>query len=517
MKEPGSPLAVASSTRPPEPELRVPPVLADLRQSRIDLVGVASVEGGEMARYLLAAGFTNLVGHDQQPDLEKLVRAHHLAHAGLNRVERRDRLDRLLQGLPSLQLGADYLRGVEGSALVIPTQAWFLSAANSRLQELRDRGHPFYSLIQAYLDLAQGEVIGITGSHGKSTTSALVAAILRQTALYPTVWLAGNDRHDRQALEAVARDDGTGCLVLEISNRQLLQLERAPRVACLTNITPNHLEEHQGLAGYVRTKRRIFELPGCEIAIRNGDDPLSFDGGELAPSIRQLRFAQTSSGLAGLEGAFEEDGQLKLRWGADSLPVLATGRVGLLGAHNLSNVRAALTVVSALTEPSPRVLKEAAAAIGGFRPLRHRTELIRQHRGVDYVDDLSSTTPQSTGAAIPGLGRRCVLIAGGEDKGIDFTQLAGLVGDLVRAVVLLPGAGSDRLTRELLAAGHQDMVHREQKLQTAVALAGQLVQPGEAVLLSPACPGFFSAHYGEGGFRQAVRQATSPRPRRAGG
>jgi UDP-N-acetylmuramoylalanine--D-glutamate ligase len=492
----------------------VPPALDELRHRRIDLVGVASVEGGEMARYLLAAGFTKLVGHDQQPDLESLVQAHHLAHAGLCREERRDRLDRLLQGLSSLQLADDYLKGVESSALVIPTQAWFLSAANAPLQELKQRGHPFYSLIQAYLDLAQGEVIGITGSHGKSTTSALVAAILTRSALYPTVWLAGNDRHDRQALEEVARDDGAGCLVLEISNRQLLQLERAPRVGCLTNITPNHLDEHQGLSGYITTKRRIFELPGCEVAVLNGDDRLSSEGGGLASGIHQLRFAEKVEGLDGLDGAFEDDGMLRLRWGGAVHLVMPTSRVPLLGQHNLGNVRAALSVLAGLTEPRPHLLDRAAAAIEGFRPLRHRTELIRQHQGVDYVDDLSSTTPQSTVAAIRGLGRPCVLIAGGEDKGIEFTELAGLVGGAVRSVVLLPGSGSDRLAGELARAGLDDVVHREEKLQKAVALATQLVQPGEAVLLSPACPGFFTAHYREGGFRQAVRSATSPRPQR---
>ena len=517
MEAPGTPEPAAAATLREKPALRVPPNLAQLRQSRIDLVGVASVEGGEMARYLLAAGFTNLVGHDQQPDLESLERAHHLAHAGLSREERRQRLEQLLQGLHSLQLADGYLEGVEHSEVVIPTQAWFLSPANAPLQKLKERGHPFYSLIQAYLDLARGEVVGITGSHGKSTTSALVAAVLSRSGLYPTVWLAGNDRHDRQALEEVARDEGGGCLVLEISNRQLLQMERAPRVGCITNITPNHLDEHQGLAGYLRTKRRIFDLPGCEVAVRNGDDPLSLEHQELAEGIHQLRFARTEARLEGLDGAFEEQGMLRLRWQGASHAVMPAGRVPLLGDHNLSNVRAALSVLAGLTDPEPGLLDRAVAAIESFRPLRHRTELIRQHRGVDYVDDLSSTTPQSTVAAIRGLGRPCVLIAGGEDKGIDFTELVGQVGGPVRSVVLLPGAGSERLARELVAAGQQALVHQVEKLQLAVELATELAQPGEAVLLSPACPGFFTAHYGEGGFRQAVRGATSPRPRRAPG
>jgi UDP-N-acetylmuramoylalanine--D-glutamate ligase len=492
----------------------VPAALAQLRQCRVDLIGVASVEAGEMARYLLAAGFTNLVGHDQQPDREALAKAHNLAHAGLPREERQERLEGLLHGLSSLRLGADYLRGVEEAAVVIPTQAWFLSPANARLHELKRAGHPFYSLVQAYLDLALGEVIGVTGSHGKSTTSSLVTAILSRSSLYQTIRLAGNDRHNRQALEEVARDDGHSCLVLEISNRQLLQLDRAPRVGCITNITPNHLNEHGGMEGYLRAKRRIFDLPGCEVAVRNGDDPASLGTGALRSGIGELRFAEAQAGLGGFDGSFEADGVIQLRWRDRVLPVLPVERVRLRGRHNLANVRAALSVLAAVAAPDPGLPGLAAAAIEGFAPLRHRTELVRQHRGVDYFDDLSSTTPQSTVAAVLALGRPTVLIAGGEDKGIDYSQLTALAGGSVRAVVLLPGAGSERLAAELVRAGHEALLHRMDQLQPAVELAADLAEPGDAVLLSPACPGFFSAHYREGGFRQAVRRATSPRPRR---
>ncbi|HEY6538853.1 MAG TPA: Mur ligase family protein [Candidatus Dormibacteraeota bacterium] len=509
MESPG-PLAATAT-------LRVPPALADLRDRRIDLVGVASVEGGEMARYLVAAGFTNLVGHDQQPDLEHLQQAHSLAHAGLDRRERQLRLEELLSGLQALRLADRYLEGIADSALIIPTQAWFLAPANAPLLQLQDRGHPFYSLVQAYLDLAKGEVVGVTGSHGKSTTSALVASVLRATGIYQKVWLAGNDRHDRQALEEVARDQGGSCLVLEISNRQLLQLDRAPRVGCLTNISPNHLDEHQGLAGYIRAKRRIFELPGCEVAVRNGEDRLSLEGAPLAEGIRELRFARSEAGLEGRPGAFEEAGQIRVRWDEETLTAMAAEQIGLVGAHNQSNVRAALTVLAALTPADPERLAAAAREIADFRPLRHRTELVRQHQGVDFIDDLASTTPQSTVAAVRGVGRTCILIAGGEDKGIDFGELVALVGGPVRLVFLLAGAGSDRLAGELGSAGKGELVRKTEHLQEAVRAAVAEARPGEAVLLSPACPGFFSAHYREGGFRQAVRAATSPRPRREPG
>ncbi len=496
-------------------QLRLPPALARLRDERVDVVGVASVEAGEMARYLLAAGFPNVVGHDRQPDRDALAHAHSLAHAGLSREERAERLQQLLGGLSELHLGGRYLEGVEGSALVIATQAWFLSPANAPLHRLRERGHPFYSLAQAYLDLAQGEVVGVTGSHGKSTTTWLAAELLRASGRYHTVWLAGNDRHNRQALEEVARDRGGGCLVLEISNRQLLQLERAPRIGAITNITPNHLDEHGGMEGYVRAKRRIFDLPGCQLAVRNGDDPVSLGTGELGPGTRELRFARNLEQLGARDGCYQEGERIMLRCGERSLPVMEAARVPLLGEHNLANLRCALALLAAAVPPDPALLAGAAAAVERFTPLRHRTQLVQVSDGVEYVDDLSSTTPQSTVAALRALHRPSVLIAGGDDKGIDFSQLATLEGDPLRAVVLLPGAGSEQLAQALRAAGRGALVHRSERLLEAVRLARGLALPGDAVLLSPACPGFFSAHYGEGGFRQAVRRATSPRPRTA--
>ncbi|MHB8324667.1 MAG: Mur ligase family protein [Candidatus Dormibacteria bacterium] len=499
--------------------LRLPPLLEGLRDQRVDVVGLASIEGGEMARYLLAAGFTQVVGHDRQGDMEQLRRAHHLAHAGIGAAERGARLEQLLGGLASLHLGEDYLRGIEDSAVVIPTQAWFMQPANQRLHQLREQGRPFYSLIQAYLDLARGQVIGITGSHGKSTTSALVAAALSRSLLFETVWLAGNDRHNHQALEAVARDqEGTGCLVLEISNRQLLQMDRAPTVAAITNITPNHLEEHSGMAGYVACKRQIVDLPGCRVAVRNGDDPVSLATGPLREGIPEFRFAATESGLGNLDGSFEENGAVWLTRHGRRERVLAVDRLRLPGSHNLANVRAAVAICAALDQFRWEALPLVAEGLESFGTLPHRIQLIWQEAGVDFYDDLSSTTPQSTLAALRSIGRACVLICGGQDKGIEFDQLAAEVGRSVSAVVLLPGSGSDRLLEAIAARGGMAALRRTGDLEEAVGIAKEAARPGDAILLSPACPGFFSAHYQEGGFRQAVRRlSTSPRRRREPG
>lgn len=492
--------------------LRLPQSLEGLQDLRVDVVGVGSVEGGEIARYLLDAGFTRVVGHDLSSDLEELGRAHSFTHAALPREERRQRLERLLQGLAELNLGARYLQGVQSSKLVVPTQAWFMHPRNRPLLDLAEAGHPFYSLVQAYLDLARGPVLGVTGSHGKSTTSALVARGLRRVV--PLVWLAGNDRHSRQALEDVARDhEGRGCLVLEISNRQLLQLRRAPQIGCITNITPNHLEEHGGMEGYVACKRRMFDLPGVRSAVRNGDDPRSRATGPVPAGVRELIFASDEELLGDRDGCFEADGWAVVRRSGKRVAEIPLEGMRLLGEHNRANLRAALAVCSALPQLGADEIAAAGAAMVSLPALPHRTQLVWQEGDVNYYDDLSSTTPQSTVAAIRAVGRPAVLICGGDDKGIDFSDLVGLVGNAVKALVLLPGAGSDRLISQIPEG---QTVVGATSIAEAVARARELVRPGGAVILSPACPGFFTAHYGGGGFRQALRDpATSPRRRRA--
>jgi len=496
---------------------RLPPLLRGHRHQRVDVIGIAGIEGSEMARYLLRCGFTEVVGHDQQPDRAGLERADRLAHAGESAEASSRRLETLCAGLWGLMLGDDYLRGIEESTLIVPSQAWFLNPANLPIRRALESGTPSYSLTQAYLDLANCPVIGVTGSHGKSTTSSLVAAGLRRTGLFRPVWLGGNDRHNQQALEQVAEDrSGLGCLVLEISNRQLLQMSSAPEIAGLTNITPNHLDEHGGMEGYVRTKRKIFDLPGCRVAVRNADDPISMGTGPVPPSVRELRFSRSADKLDGMDGAYLDSGSLLLRRGGRDVKVLELSDLRLQGDHNHQNVLAAVTLCSAVEDLPPGAEGDIGRGIAQFGTLAHRIQLVWQELGVDYYDDLSSTTPQSTVAAIRTLARPLVLICGGQDKGIPFDDLAQAVETSAHHVILLPGEGSTRLAQALRDRGLEDRTTTGETLLESVSLARELARPGDAILLSPACPGFFTAHYRGGGFRSVVRGlSTSPHPRRA--
>ncbi len=499
----------------------LPAALAPHRDAPIHVVGIASVEGAEMARFCLAAGCPRVVGHDLAPESgpESVAAAFERAHAGLPVPLRRARWRALLEGVWSWRLGDRYLEGIDEAAVVVPTQAWFLHPANRPLAAWRDAGRPLYSLAQAYLDCASGPVVGVSGSHGKSTTAALIAALAARTPAVEAVRLAGNDRHHLPCLVEAAAGGPADLLVVEISNRQLLQMETAPAVACLTNLTPNHLDEHGGFAAYAAAKARLFALPGNRVAVRNGDDPVSLARCPVAPGARELRFARELAGLAGRDGAADDGDAVVVRRSGRMAERLPVAWLALRGAHNRANIRAAVATVAALG-PLPAA---AADALRTFAPLRHRTQLVWQQDGVDFVDDLNSTTPQSTVAAIQACGRPVVLICGGDDKGLDVGPLAATVPDPVRRVVLLPGPGSERIARALEAAGAAAHIERAPTLDEAVALAAAAASLGSTVLFSPACPGVFHAFYGPDpggrGFRAAVRAlrppATSPPRRRA--
>ncbi len=498
----------------------LPPALATFRDRPIHIVGVAGLEGAEMARFCLAAGCTAVVGHDVAPAAD-LARAFDRAHAGLPRAQRAERWAALARGVADLRLGDRYLAGIDEAAVVVPTQAWFLHPRNRPLAELSASGRPFYALAQAYLDCAAGVVVGVSGSHGKSTTAALVARLLRRDPRRRRVLLAGNDRHTIPCLVEVAAGGPADALVLEVSNRQLLQLTRAPEVACLTNVTPNHLAEHGGWEGYLAVKRRLFALPGNRVAVRSGDDPMSREHCPAAAGALEWRFAAAEAQLDTFDGAFEQDGLVVVRRAGSRCERLPLDRVALLGAHNRANIRAAVATVAALGPLPPG----SEGALAGFAPLRHRTQLVWQEDGIDWVDDLNSTTPQSTVAAIHAVARPCVLICGGDDKGLGWAPLVATVPDPVRRVVLLPGDGSDAILEALAVAGRSAAARRVATLEEAVAVAADEARPGDAVLLSPACPGVYHALYGEGddarGFRAAIRGLrpgpTSPPRRRAPG
>jgi len=341
-------------------------------------------------------------------------------------------------------------------------------------------------------------IVAVTGTNGKSTTVRLLEAMLRAAGLRAR---AGGNVGDA-ALGLVG--EPLDVAVLEVSSFQLETIESfRPRVAVLLNLTPDHLDRHGDLAGYLAAKARIFENQAADdVAILNADPALDALAAGLA--ARVFRFAARGAVARGA------------CWDGDAVCLALGGvpaRIALEGLPRPSgplreNLLAALLAVVALgAEP-----RKALAALAGFQTLPHRTELVAERGGVRWVNDSKATNP---GATVPALAletRPVIWIAGGKDKGLDYAELAAApLGGVRRA--LLIGAAAERIAAAL--AGKVEL-ERVGTLEAAVARAAELARPGDVVLLSPACSSFDQfrnfEHRGDR-FRALVRALDGERPR----
>jgi UDP-N-acetylmuramoylalanine--D-glutamate ligase len=482
--------------------------LRRLASRNVHVVGLASTEGAAMVRFLYAEGVRRLTAHDFQSESE-VETAFLRMHVGLPRPER-EALWREIASLPiERQFGERYLDGIETADAVFVSQAWYLYPPNlPRLADLRRQGVPFHSLAELYFDLSPAPIVAVTGSNGKSTTSRLIESILRRTGR--PIYYAGNERRSVQVLDRLRQMEADAVLVLEISNRQLADVEPRPHIGVVTTILPNHLDEHEGsFERYAAVKRKLVATQRPDdFAVLNADDP---GCRAIADGLPAAVWWFSRLGPVP-QGAWLADGHIWLRAGAGAEPTDA-GHVDLAhlpGVHNESNVLAAVTAAW-LAGASTTAIAEGIAS---FRGLRHRLQLVWRANGVEYYDDLNATTPQATAAALRTLPAPVILIAGGDDKGLDLGELVELVVERVPRLVLLPGTGSDRIeagVRDARTDGSGPRIDRFESLEWAVADVVAHVGPGSRVLLSPACPFFFSRHYlGDGraetGFRALLRR-----------
>jgi UDP-N-acetylmuramoylalanine--D-glutamate ligase len=310
----------------------------------------------------------------------------------------------------------------------------------------------------------------ITGTKGKSTTSALLAHLLATSGY--AVRLAGNI--GKPLLEC--DDQGVDWWVIELSSYQLADLEAEPTLAVILNLSPEHLDWHGSAETYRSDKLRLADLAGSNPVFSNAADP-----GLRAALADQsnVRWINREDGIrvAGRR-LFEGDRELAVR-----LPA------GLPGTHNLTNVAAALMVAREIG----MALEEAAGAVTTFRPLPHRLQLLGERAGLRFVNDSISSTPVATVAALESFaGETVTLIVGGLDRGLDWVPYMEAFEVMTpQAVIGVPDNGG-RIVATLRGAGIQPQhgLHEASGLAAAVSLARRLTPNGAIVLLSPGAPSF---------------------------
>jgi UDP-N-acetylmuramoylalanine--D-glutamate ligase len=328
---------------------------------------------------------------------------------------------------------------------------------------------------------AAPQVLAVTGTNGKTTVTALAGTMCKRGGLATEV--AGNI--GPAALDALMQCEDTlrqpEVWVLELSSFQLETTRTLnPVAATVLNLSEDHLDRYDAMAAYAQAKARIFRGEGIQVL--NRDDALSM--GMAVAGRKQVSFGLDAPHHAEDFGLLRIAGELRLAQGAT--PLLALKELPLAGLHNAANALAALALTRALGLPYTPLL----AALGEFKGLPHRLQKVAEIDGVTFYDDSKGTNVGATVAALDGfaeLGARVVLIAGGEGKGQNFAPLGEPVSRRARAVVLI-GRDAELIARALGASGVT--VLRAGSMDEAVDRARAQAQPGDAVLLSPACASF---------------------------
>lgn len=461
---------------------RVRAALEHLRGRQIHVLGPSGTEGSTVTEFLLRWGFREITVHDLEPParFEETLRRTHcwLDYDGQTRLAAR------LRAAPiAWRVGDCYLEGIEDAGIIFVPQSWFRHPENEPVRAAAARGIRLSSLTHLFFEVWPGPILGVTGTNGKFTVVTLIAAMMEAAGL-PLV-VSGNDRTHVPALYALDRADAETWLVLEISNRQLLGLPYSPHIAVLTNITPNHLDDHGSLEAYVEAKRTILRHQGAgDIAVLNADDPIVAGMAESAMS--SVRWFSRRRPVAA--GAHLDNGWIVLA-GEPPRPVLDVRDLAVPGAHMQENSLAA-AAAAALVGVEPGTI---ASVLRAFRGLPYRFRLAAEREGVAFYEDSLATNPAAAAAAIASMARPFHLIAGGMRKDAsvgDFHPMVRALEDSpVRAVYLI-GATAALLADAIGGMATPPRVSHAGTLDAAIASAWDAASPGEAILLSPGCESF---------------------------
>lgn len=400
---------------------------------------------------------------------------------------------RQLDGLEvNLQLGGHDAAMLSACDLLVISPA-VDRAQSDFVKEAIRRGIPCTSEMNLFLERCACRLVGVTGSVGKSTTTAMLGAALTCAARRPTslegrgIWIGGNiGRSLLDELPAMRPGDWA---VLELSSFQLEDaagLRRSPEIAVITNLRPNHLDRHGTMDAYAAAKLNVARFQSADdvLVIHRGERELLSRLDQMNARARRVYFG---------DAAVHE----RLR-----------GVLRVPGRHNRENASAAWVVATELGVPDDVAL----AALAEFPGLPHRLEFVREFRGVRYYNDSKSTTPEATCTALEAFDDPTVLLAGGYDKGIPFDALARAAADRARGVVSF-GATANKIQNEIsqVAGSRVPPLATAADLPAALAIARQWAREGDVVVLSPGCASYDQfRNYEERGdlFRRIVNSWT---------
>lgn len=377
-----------------------------------------------------------------------------------------------------LQLGENYLQGLHQD-IIFRTPG--LRPDVPELLAAIEQGSVLTSEMEVFFEVCPCPIIAVTGSDGKTTTTTIIAELLK--AAGNTVHVGGNIGNPLLCEADTMKP--TDYAVLELSSFQLMTMSRSPHIAVVTNLAPNHLDMHHGMEEYVAAKENIFRhQSGDDIAVFNLDNDITREQSSRAVG-KMLQFSRREEPA---EGVFLRGEDIIVRKNGVERKLMMTGDIRIPGVHNVENYMAAIAAVDGLVDDD--VIVRFAREFGG---VEHRIEWVRTYHGVKFYNDSIASSPSRCIAGLRSFTQKVILIAGGYDKHIPFDVLGPEIVEHVKLLVLC-GATADKIR----AAVENAPTYREgfpkiievMPFEKAVETARDMAQEGDIVTLSPACAAF---------------------------
>jgi UDP-N-acetylmuramoylalanine--D-glutamate ligase len=402
--------------------------------------------------------------------------------------ELRNEIPVLLDHGITVETGGHGERTFRGQDLIVVSPGIPVDAP--MLAQARSLGEPVIGEIELAAQFLPGPIVAITGSNGKTTTTTLAGEILAAGGL--PMLVGGNI--GTPAISLADQANRETAIVLEVSSFQLEAIQTfRPKVAVILNITPDHLDRHKTFEIYTDAKARIFENQrGDDFAVLNQDDPTCVALAERT----QAQVFWFSRQKEVKQGAWVREGTILFRDGrgeqkTSQQEIMLVSEIPLKGAHNLENVLAAVCA-GALMGCAPEKIRQA---VRDFKAVEHRLEFVATIRGVDYYNDSKATNVDATIKALESFPANIHLILGGKDKGSDYSVLNDLLRQRVKRVYTI-GAAAEKIESQIGSSsgiqakdGNVEIVHAE-TLENAIRKANAVAEPGDIVLLAPACASF---------------------------
>ena len=375
----------------------------------------------------------------------------------------------------TLRLGEGYLEGLERQDVIFRTPG--LRPDVPELERARAKGAVVTSEMEVFFQVCPCTPIAVTGSDGKTTTTTIIAKLLKAAGY--NVYVGGNI--GKPLLPEAAGMEAGDMAVLELSSFQLMTMDRSPHIAVVTNLAPNHLDVHKSMSEYIAAKENIFTHQAAQdLAVFNYDNEIT--RGFAASTKGKATCFSRQAELP--DGVYVKDGAI---WVGERR-VLETGDILIPGVHNVENYMAAIAAVQGLVDDE--TIRTVAKTFAG---VEHRIELVRTLDGVRYYNDSIASSPTRTIAGLRSFREKVILIAGGYDKKIPFDELGVEITIHVK-VLVLTGHTAPKIRAAVENApgyrGDDPEILEFEDFKEAVLAAHHVAQPGDVVILSPACASF---------------------------